>query len=314
MKTKKVFILYAAACLCVGSLFTACTDNEPSAVSGTLGEITADRTRFGLGQSITFTCAATWGENLVDNSGIYWTDPSGISTTPVMPDNGKQGDMTYTYVPTQLGTTTITCTSRNLGVNLDNTIVKEFKFNVVACDARTSFWGDSQATVKRDEPRLQSSSGNPNLLVMEIDDEVASVSTSSKRVVNYLFTGGKLSSVGEVVNYTDSQAGLYFLNVRELANLYPTVEFTGYSRAEGYTPSAEVQAVIDKFMNSDATVYIPIREELNLLNPEIQSGNLSLKCMLGSDSSLVTISIGASYHAHAGDLEVIYAPQEEDFI
>jgi hypothetical protein len=314
MKTKRAIILFAAACLCAGSLFTACTDDEPSAVSGTLGEITADRTRFGLGQSITFTCPATWGENLVDNSGIYWTDPSGISTTPVMPDNGKQGDMTYTYVPTQLGATTITCTSRNFGVNLDNTIVKEFKFNVVACDARTSFWGDSQATVKRDEPRLQSSSGKPDLLVMEIDDEVASVSTSSKRVVNYLFTDGKLSSVGEMVNYTASLAGLYFLNVSELADLYPDMEFVGYSRATGYTPSAEVQAVIDKLMNSDATVYIPAREELNLLNPEIQAGNLSLKCMLGSNSSLVTISMGVGYHDHAGDLEVMYVPQEGDFI
>jgi hypothetical protein len=311
MKIFKTLTVLSATCLCAGSVFiTSCSDdnNSKSSVSGSLGEITADHTRFGLGQPITFTCPVTWGENLAQGSGIYWTNPYGISGSPMTPEDGKKDLKTqFTYTPDQTGDATVKCTFLNIGVNLDNTLVKEFKFTVVPCDIRTSFWSDTQEEVRRDEPRLQSVASKPDLLSMQIPDEIGPSTTGKQRVVSYLFTTNKLSQVGEVVNYDAYVANRYFESVRILSRSFTKSMTSAFTAAPDYDPTGIVYDTLMK-MGQDGT-YIPTKDELDPLTTAILAGNLSFKYVLKNDITQVEIEIGKAYGSIVeGDMELFYTP------
>jgi len=203
MKMKS--ILGLSLCLFSVFLLGACSsDDAPVAnVPQLSGNITFDRTRVGIGQSVTMSFALPASASGDVSKAEYSFNLGGIVDLPVEAENNV---CSYTYAFSEAGTYTISFKVRYTfnypdanGADYRDDVIKK-ELQVVACDVRNSFWGDTLEETQRNcGGVLQQQEKDANLYLAVLSSEFGSSLTGGKETVaGYTFKSDKLSKVEEV--------------------------------------------------------------------------------------------------------------------
>jgi len=247
------FFLILAISVCLSAVFS-CSKDEiiPSSNGGQLGQVTSDRTRYGVGQLATFSCTVTAGANLLSTE-YSFVGQSNIEY-PVTVQNGV---VRYSLTPDVAGATTVKFKEQSVGIDgKTHTVESPLAITVVECDYLNSFWGDDVAECLKNNPDLEPIPGLTDDYSVErqsfkIGQGSAAVTLPVYNEINYFFENGQLISGYFFVDVMEGMSKFYHLYVGlELARKY-TEEATYSYYLGGYVPSNEVSAILAKIVTGD---------------------------------------------------------------
>ena len=209
--------------------FTGCSDDSAPADTSALNSVIAlDRGRVGVGQPVVLSAKVPALSKDVKSVEYSFYENDKYISSPVAFDNGT---CSITWIPTNSGNTTLSFMANytferpDKGGNPARNEVVTTDIEVIPCDVRNSFWGDSVAeTQKNGENSLTQDPENTNKWSGEFPNPFdIFIIDAPNANVTYTFTNGKLSSVVERFLYP-------ITNTAALSSVNPYLYFQQYAQ------------------------------------------------------------------------------------
>ncbi|MDR3245696.1 MAG: hypothetical protein LBT50_04615 [Prevotellaceae bacterium] len=274
---KRIF-LFLAISVCLSSIFSCSKDESPVSESGKLGQVTSDRTRYGVGQLINLSCTVADGQNLINTQHTF-VPPSGVG----IPVSVQNGVITAAFTPDAAGSTTVKFRQQSIGVDgQEYSVESPLTFTVVECDFLNSFWGDNVAECIRNSPTLIAIPGLDNNYSVETNSFSYGYGGSTNTVtasssMHYFFASDQLYRGFISVAPVTGLSKFYHLYVGlDLSRRYTEDVHYSCFISNDYTPSAELVAILTKIETGDLADFNDT-EKLGLINEAMSAGKIYLK-------------------------------------
>jgi hypothetical protein len=273
---KKILLLLAIS-VCLSAVVSCSKDEAPVSTGGKLGQVTTDRTRYGVGQLVNLSCTVADGENIADTR-YSFVLPSGVEDNVTI----ANGVATYSFTPEEAGDITVKFKQQSLGNDAQDYIVESpLTLAVVECDYYNSFWGDDVAECLRNNPALIVMPGLDSDYSIEGTGFKYGIGSSTSTFnnyyeVHYFFSNGKLDEGYVYVEPVTGLSKFYHLYVSfYLSRLYTEDVTYSYTLANGYTPSAELSAILAKVVTGNLTDFVDATK-LSTVNDAVATGKINL--------------------------------------
>lgn len=305
MSIRNIWKIAAAAALSAAVL-SGCNKGPAGPMPPELGEITVSQERIGVGHQVVLTV-----EDKVPMSGNLY------SIDPVWTINGSEIMDIYTSYEFNAGMGRYTCyyLASNAGL-VDVALNVEMRFNdapvgedimhvsvarqleVVPCDARTSFWGDSLGITMYREPGLVKfgTGTSTETYIGEGNSSIAGISNYgiSSVGLTYTFENGGLAGIEEVFRLSSAKEGYgYVANVFDFALRTLETNFAGGSVVGRSvvisSDRTDIIQVANKYKSGNALTV----DEMRVLGEGMVKGLLRVQSSLSSENTSIVFTTEA---------------------
>lgn len=307
-------ILTAAAALPV---LAACDDGTVTPAAPELGEITVSQEKIGVGHQIVLTVEDK--TPVVGN--LYSIDPVWTINGSEILDlytsytmySGK-GRYTCYYVPMNTGTMEVTL---NVGMRFNDapagyeeqSASTTVRLEVVECDARSSFWGDSAAITMYREPGLVKR-GSSDVYIGEGSSSISGITNYNINSVDltYTFENGGLTEISELFRLSSSTGGYsYVMDVFDFAVRTLETKYAGGSyEGRNVVPLDASQSACIAAAGKYAGGGTLTSDEKALLGEGIVRGWVRIVLTMGNPQTDITFTTGATeVQSSGGTVDVV---------
>lgn len=312
---KSWILLPVAAMACVA--LSGCDDGTATPAAPELGEIKVSQEKIGVGHQIVFTVE----DKTPALGSIYSVDPVWTINGSEVMDlytsydyNGGMGKYTCYYVPMNTGIIEV---ALNVGMRFSDAPAGKdeqsasavAQFEVVECDARNSFWGDSLEITMYREPGLIRR-GTSDVYVGEGSSSISGIVNYGINSVDltYTFSNGGLVEISEVFKLSSAGNGYsYVAEVFDFAVRTLETKYTGGNTENRSVVPLDAQqseciAVAGKYAEGEALS----TNEKALLGEGIVRGWVRIVLSAGNANTDVTFTTGATeVQANSGTVDVV---------
>ena len=299
------------------SVLAACDDGTITPVAPELGEIAVSQDKIGVGHQIVLTVQDK--TPVVGN--LYSIDP-------VWTVNGSEIMDIYTSYEYVGGIGRYTCyyVPMNTGV-LDVSLSVDMRFNdapvgeeeksvsvsrqleVVECDARSSFWGDSAAITMYREPGLVKR-GSSDVYIGEGSSSISGITNYNINSVDltYTFENGGLTEISELFRLSSSTGGYsYVMDVFDFAVRTLETKYAGGSyEGRNVVPLDASQSACIAAAGKYAGGGTLTSDEKALLGEGIVRGWVRIVLAMGNPQTDITFTTGATeVQSSGGTVDVV---------
>ena len=306
-------ILTAAAALPV---LAACDDGTVTPAAPELGEITVSQEKIGVGHQVVLTV-----EDKTQMSGsLYSIDPvwtvNGSEIMDIYTDYemiGGLGRYTCYYLASKAGKLEVALTvnmrfnNAPAGEDEKSTSVTA-ELEVVPCDARNSFWGDSVAITLYREPGLNEYETGNGVYVGIGNSSVTGVANYGIDKVNltYTFEKGRLSRIEEL--FTLSAADGSYSKVAEIFDFVLRTLETNY--AGGSISGRTVKPAADpSYISVGSNYEMGILQEADksIMGQGLVQGLIVVEAAMSSGDTYITLTTDARPNSKSVDVILTYS-------
>lgn len=311
--------MFSAVCAVMAAAALSSCDKGPSGpVPPELGEITVSQDRIGVGHQIVF--------NVEDVTAMYG---SLYSIKPVWTINGNEildlyttydyvdgrGEYTCYYVPMNIGTMEV---ALNVEIRFNDapvgqeiqTVSTSGMFDVVRCDARNSFWGDSVEITMYREPGLVRR-GSSNEYIGQGTSSILGISTMVPTVdLTYLFENGGLVKIGEEFNVQASGndgykyvAQVFDFALRTLETEYAAGSVSGRAVRQLDPDRTECMAVANSYRRGETLS----SDDMALLGEGLVKGWISISSSLSFGNTDILFASEALPTSSSANMVLTYS-------
>lgn len=316
------YLIIAACAAISGAVVSSCDDGPVSPVPPELGEITVSQNRIGVGHQIVLTV-----EDKTPVSGnLYSIDPvwtvNGSEIMDIYTGYEYVGSMckyTCYYVPANTGIIEVA-----LNVNMrfndapagedQKTVSTTAQFEVVECDARSSFWGDSVDITMYREPGLVKR-GSSDVYIGEGSSSITGITNYGISSVDltYTFENGGLNEIAEEFSLSSSGNGYSYIMevfdfaVRTLETQYSGGNINGRRVEPLDTKQSDCIAVAGRYVAGESLS----TDEMALLGEGIVRGWVRIVLSMNNADTDIVFTTGATeLQSNGGTVAVVLTYSE----
>lgn len=310
-------LLWISCAVMAMSVLSGCDKGPSGPYPPELGEVTASQERIGVGHQIVLTV-----EDKKSMSGSLY------SINPVWTINGNEildlytdydyvdgkGKYTCYYVPMNVGTMEVALNvelrfnDAPAGKEIQNVSVSG-TFDVVRCDARSSFWGDSVEITMYREPGLVRR-GSSNEYIGEGTSSILGIATMVPSVdLTYVFENGGLVKITEEFNVVAEGsdgykyvAQVFDFALRTLETEYAAGSVSGRTVRQLDTDRSECMAVANMYRRGETLS----NDEMALLGEGLVKGWVSVSSSMSFGNTGITFTSEALPTSNSVDMVLIY--------
>jgi hypothetical protein len=276
---KNLFLLFAIS-VCLSAVYSCSKEDAPASSGGQLGRITSDRTRYVVGQLVTFSCPVTEGQNLLSTKYTFVFQNNVEDEASV-----ENGVATYSYTPDKAGEITVKFKQLSVGIDgKSHTVESQLKLSVIEYDFCNSFWGDDVEECLKNNPDLIGVPGLPDDYSIESDVFKYGYGGSTYTLevyneIHFFFKNGKLD-YGRMSIAPIPEPGLskfYQLYVSlDLSKNYTKNFYYNYGLDGFYGPiSDDLYPILSRIKSGDFTVFNE-EAKIALVNEAMSIGTITL--------------------------------------
>lgn len=317
MNIRKIWIAVPVAAVLLSAL-TGCDKGPSAPVAPELGEITVSQEKIGVGHQVVFAV-----EDMTPVRGsLYSIDPVWTINGNEIMDiyttydfTGGRGRYTCYYVPMNAGTLDVV-----LHVNMrfdgapygEDELVSttEGRFNVVRCDARSSFWGDSVDITMYREPGLVKR-GSRDEYIGEGTSSILGISNIVPSVdLTYFFENGGLVRIVEKfevsADRTDGYeyvAELFDFALKTLETDYAGGSIVGRTLEQLDTDRVECLSVASKYRRGESLT----GDEMALLGEGLVKGWVRIISNMSLDNTDIEFTTEALPTSSSASMVLTYS-------
>ena len=298
------------------SVLAACDDGTVTPAAPELGEITVSQEKIGVGHQVVLTV-----EDKTQMSGsLYSIDPvwtvNGSEIMDIYTDyemTGGLGRYTCYYLASKAGKLEVALTvnmrfnNAPAGEDEKSTSVTA-ELEVVPCDARNSFWGDSVAITLYREPGLNEYETGNGVYVGIGNSSVTGVANYGIDKVNltYTFEKGRLSRIEEL--FTLSAADGSYSKVAEIFDFVLRTLETNY--AGGSISGRTVKPAADpSYISVGSNYEMGILQEADksIMGQGLVQGLIVVEAAMSSGDTDITLTTDARPNSKSVDVILTYS-------
>ena len=298
------------------SVLAACDDGTVTPAAPELGEITVSQEKIGVGHQVVLTV-----EDKMQMSGsLYSIDPvwtvNGSEIMDIYTDYemiGGLGRYTCYYLASKAGKLEVALTvnmrfnNAPAGEDEKSTSVTA-ELEVVPCDARNSFWGDSVAITLYREPGLNEYETGNGVYVGIGNSSVTGVANYGIDKVNltYTFEKGRLSRIEEL--FTLSAADGSYSKVAEIFDFVLRTLETNY--AGGSISGRTVKPAADpSYISVGSNYEMGILQEADksIMGQGLVQGLIVVEAAMSSGDTYITLTTDARPNSKSVDVILTYS-------